>query len=62
MRGFLYLISITRMKAAEVSHYFFIATISVGENEKVHTEKKTKENNVIKQQTRTSSSRAVNDP
>jgi len=28
------------MKAAEVSHYFFIATISVGESEKVHTEKK----------------------
>jgi hypothetical protein len=50
------------MKAAEVSHYFFIATISVGESEKVHTKKKTKENNVIKQQTRTSSSRAVNDP
>lgn len=30
------------MKAAEVSHYFFIATISVGESEKVHIEKKKK--------------------
>lgn len=44
MRGFfLYLISITRMKAAEVSHYFFIATISVGESEKVHTAEKKNE-------------------